>query len=81
MPLTILSLLIIDDLEKANKKLKKCEEFSDVQSSTLEDREQLKKRQPKRNSRYISTSEEEDNENDRSLCRPPKISTFGKNIF
>lgn len=79
MPLTILSLLIIDEYQKANKKLKKCEEFSDVQSSTVEDKEQPKKRQPKRNSKYISTSEEEDDEN--SLYRPSKISTFGKNIF
>lgn len=81
MPLTILSLLIIDEYQKANKKLKKCEEFSDVQSSTVKDKEQPKKRQPKRNSKYISTSEEEDDENDHSLHRPSKISTFGKNIF
>ncbi|XP_025269672.1 uncharacterized protein LOC105257319 [Camponotus floridanus] len=67
---------LYDEYQKANKKLKKCEEFSDVQSSTVEDKEQSKKRQPKRNSKYISTSEEEDDENDHSLHRPPKISTF-----
>lgn len=71
----------IDEYQKANKKLKKCEEFSDIQSSTVEDKEQPKKRQPKRNSKYISTSEEEDDENDHSLRRPPKIFTYGKNIF
>lgn len=52
-----------------------------MQSSTVEDREQPKKRQPKRNSKYISSTSEEENENDRSLCRPPKISTFGKIFF
>ncbi|XP_029171348.1 uncharacterized protein LOC114940763 [Nylanderia fulva] len=65
-----------DEYQKASKKLKKCEEFSDVQSSTVEDKEQPKKRQSKRNSKYISTSEEEDDESDHSLRRPPKISTF-----
>lgn len=74
-------MLIIDNFEKANKKLKKYEEYSDVQTSALEDKEQLKKRQRKRNSKYIYSSEEEEDSENLSLCRPPKISTFGKVIF
>ncbi|XP_071577263.1 uncharacterized protein [Temnothorax nylanderi] len=63
-----------DDLDKANKKLKKCEEFSDVQSSALEDINQIKKRQRKRNSKYERTSSESESNEDDIFHPPPKIS-------
>jgi len=62
--------------------LKICEEFSDVQSSALEDnKNQIKKRSRKRNSKYISSSEEDSNENDNTyFYLPPKIKTRKNNF-
>jgi len=49
-------MLFIDKFEEANRKLKKYKEFSDVQFSALENKEQQRKRQKKPNSRYIKLS-------------------------
>lgn len=90
MSLRILFLLFIDSFEKATKKLKKYEDFSDVQSSAMEDVEQPKKRQRKQNSKYtnevytnqLTYSSEEDTENTHhSLRQPPKILRLGKRLF
>lgn len=62
---------IIDELDKAYKKLKKCEEFSDIQFSASENGVQMSKRQRKPNLKYVhSSSEEEDNTDECSFRRP-----------
>ncbi|XP_025160517.1 uncharacterized protein LOC112589870 [Harpegnathos saltator] len=56
-----------DEFDKAFKKLKECEEVSDLQSTEVEDDVQSKKRKRKPNLKYIISSEDEYDENCDSL--------------
>lgn len=76
-------LFFVDDFDKANRKLKECEEFSDLQATETEEEIQNKKRKRKPNKKYINTSsEDENNENLDSLQPPSKLYKSGeKNIY
>lgn len=70
--------LFTDDWNKANKKLKACEELSDIHSTEVEDETQNKKRKRTPNSKYMNTniygsSEDEDTENCDLLQLPSQL--------
>lgn len=73
----IVYFLTTDDLEKAHAKLKKCEDTSDVQSTS----EAEHGRHRKRNRKYFSTSDEDEFEDSSILLHSPKTIKQGNKII
>jgi hypothetical protein len=60
-----------NDFNKANRKLKECEEFSDLQSTEIEEEIQNKKRKRIPNKKYVNTSSEDENNDNFDSIQPP----------
>jgi hypothetical protein len=64
---------LLDQLDKAKKKLKLVEITSDIQTEEETDTNKACKRKIKKNNRYISSSEDDD---ENGLPRPPPLKKF-----